>query len=125
LTLTEEMRPFLAVSVDADPAEYPELVERLRGHRHNIVSQIASLAGRRFYRQEAGGGEIPPEPVGCKPGLFVRNNGGRTESKARLRGSDDLFFRIGKSRQVTDFRQISTNKLVNGGRCGSAKPYHE
>ena len=39
----EEMRPFLAVSVDADPAEYPELAERLRSHRENIVSQIASL----------------------------------------------------------------------------------
>jgi DNA-binding transcriptional MerR regulator len=39
----EEMRPFLAVSVDADPAEYPELVEHLRSHRENIISQIASL----------------------------------------------------------------------------------
>lgn len=39
----EEMRPFLAVSADADPAEYPELVERLRSHREHIVSQIASL----------------------------------------------------------------------------------
>ncbi|MEF2968691.1 MerR family transcriptional regulator [Paenibacillus sp. M1] len=39
----EEMRPFLAVSADADPAEYPELVEHLRSHRENIVSQIASL----------------------------------------------------------------------------------
>ncbi|RUS47352.1 MerR family transcriptional regulator [Cohnella sp. AR92] len=39
----EEMRPFLAVSADADPAEYPELVEQLRSHRENIVSQIASL----------------------------------------------------------------------------------
>ncbi len=37
------MRPFLAVSSDADPAEYPELVEHLRSHRGNIVSQIASL----------------------------------------------------------------------------------
>lgn len=39
----EEMRPFLEVSVDADPAEYPELVELLKSHRENIVSQIASL----------------------------------------------------------------------------------
>lgn len=39
----EEMRPFLAVSADADPAEFPELVEHLRNHRENIVSQIASL----------------------------------------------------------------------------------
>jgi len=39
----EEMRPFLAVSVDADPAEYPELAERMRSHREYIVSQIASL----------------------------------------------------------------------------------
>ncbi|WP_068614597.1 MerR family transcriptional regulator [Paenibacillus tuaregi] len=39
----EEMRPFLEVSADADPAEYPELVEQLRSHRENIVSQIASL----------------------------------------------------------------------------------
>jgi DNA-binding transcriptional MerR regulator len=39
----EEMRPFLAVSVDTDPGEYPELVEFMRSHRENIVSQIASL----------------------------------------------------------------------------------
>jgi len=38
-----EMRPFLAVSADADPAEYPELVEHLRNHRENIIAQIASL----------------------------------------------------------------------------------
>ncbi|MDI4649049.1 MerR family transcriptional regulator [Cohnella hashimotonis] len=39
----EEMRPFLAVSADADPADHPELVAHLRSHRENIVSQIASL----------------------------------------------------------------------------------
>lgn len=39
----EEMRPFLDVSIDADPAEYPELAERMRSHREYIVSQIASL----------------------------------------------------------------------------------
>ncbi len=39
----DDMRPFLAVSADADPADYPELVERLREHRANIVNQIASL----------------------------------------------------------------------------------
>ncbi|MCM3781950.1 MerR family transcriptional regulator [Neobacillus mesonae] len=39
----EEMRTFMAVSADADPAEYPELVEQLRSHRENIASQIASL----------------------------------------------------------------------------------
>ncbi|CAI6085831.1 MerR family transcriptional regulator [Cohnella sp. JJ-181] len=39
----EEMRPFLTVSADADPADYPELVEQLRSHRENIVGQIASL----------------------------------------------------------------------------------
>ncbi|MCZ8523017.1 MULTISPECIES: MerR family transcriptional regulator [Paenibacillus] len=39
----EEMRPFLAVTADADPAEFPELVERLRSHREHIVGQIASL----------------------------------------------------------------------------------
>lgn len=33
----------MAVSADADPAEYPELVEHIRSHRENIVSQIASL----------------------------------------------------------------------------------
>jgi len=38
-----EMRPFLDVTPDADPADYPELVERLRDHRENIVAQIASL----------------------------------------------------------------------------------
>lgn len=39
----EEMRPFLAVSADSDPAEYPELVAHIRNHREQIVSQIASL----------------------------------------------------------------------------------
>jgi DNA-binding transcriptional MerR regulator len=39
----EEMRPFLAVSADTDPAEYPELVELLTSHRKNIVRQIASM----------------------------------------------------------------------------------
>ncbi len=39
----EEMRPFMAVTADADPADDPELVERVRSHRANIVSQIASL----------------------------------------------------------------------------------
>ncbi|MNI87744.1 MerR, DNA binding [compost metagenome] len=39
----EEMRPFLAVSTDTDPAEYPELVELLKSHRKHIVNQIASL----------------------------------------------------------------------------------
>ncbi|MBD3920374.1 MerR family transcriptional regulator [Paenibacillus sp. PR3] len=39
----DEMRPFLSVSTDADPAEYPELVGLLKSHRENIVSQIASL----------------------------------------------------------------------------------
>lgn len=39
----DEMRPFLGVAIDADPGEFPELVERLRNHRENIVSQIASL----------------------------------------------------------------------------------
>ncbi|REE69635.1 hypothetical protein A8990_13232 [Paenibacillus taihuensis] len=35
--------PFLVVSADSDPAEYPELVEELRSHQENIVRQIASL----------------------------------------------------------------------------------
>ncbi|MFD1884914.1 MerR family transcriptional regulator [Paenibacillus wenxiniae] len=39
----DEMRPFLDVSADADPAEYPELVDLLRNHRAHIVGQIASL----------------------------------------------------------------------------------
>ncbi|MDQ0271159.1 MerR family transcriptional regulator [Cytobacillus purgationiresistens] len=39
----EEMRPFLAIPADADPGEYPELVEHIRSHREKIVSQIASL----------------------------------------------------------------------------------
>lgn len=39
----EEMRPFLAVSKDSDPADYPELVELLRSHRENIAAQINSL----------------------------------------------------------------------------------
>ncbi|MBB6633773.1 MerR family transcriptional regulator [Cohnella thailandensis] len=80
----DAMGPFLAVSADADPAEYPELVESLKSHRESIVSQIASLQqlvdfidmkleeGR--YRKdcstesreaEAGseGGESKPRPV--------------------------------------------------------------
>lgn len=39
----DEMRPFLTVSTDADPAEYPALVERMKSHREHIVSQIDSL----------------------------------------------------------------------------------
>ena len=39
----EEMRPFLAVSADANSEENPDLAEHLRRHRENIVSQIASL----------------------------------------------------------------------------------
>jgi DNA-binding transcriptional MerR regulator len=76
----EEMRPFLAVSVDSDPAEYPELVEHLRNHRDTIISQIASLqqvvdfidmklADRRIRREcssdspEDMAGEPNPKPV--------------------------------------------------------------
>ncbi|WP_068785690.1 MerR family transcriptional regulator [Paenibacillus phocaensis] len=39
----DEMRPFLKVSVDTDPGEYPELVEKMVRHRADIVEQIASL----------------------------------------------------------------------------------
>lgn len=39
----EEMRPFLQVTVDADPADHPELVEHLRSHREKIVGQIAQM----------------------------------------------------------------------------------
>ncbi|MDQ0418156.1 DNA-binding transcriptional MerR regulator [Croceifilum oryzae] len=39
----EEMRPFLAVPTDTDPAEFPELVESLKSHRENVISQISSL----------------------------------------------------------------------------------
>ncbi|WP_168118752.1 MerR family transcriptional regulator [Paenibacillus sp. HB172176] len=39
----EEMRPFLGITADTDPAEYPELMEQLRSHRENIQSQIRSL----------------------------------------------------------------------------------
>ncbi|OBR66600.1 MerR family transcriptional regulator [Paenibacillus oryzae] len=38
-----EMRPFLEVSADADPAEYPELLALMQNHRQSIVSQINSL----------------------------------------------------------------------------------
>lgn len=37
------MRPFLAVAAGADPVEHPELVELLKSHRENIISQISSL----------------------------------------------------------------------------------
>lgn len=39
----DAMRPFLKLSTDANPAEYLELVEKLKGHRENIVRQISSL----------------------------------------------------------------------------------
>ncbi|MCM3172274.1 MerR family transcriptional regulator [Paenibacillus sp. MER 99-2] len=39
----DEIRPFLGVSSDADPAEYPELVELFKRHRENIMGQIISL----------------------------------------------------------------------------------
>lgn len=38
-----EMQPFLGVSIDTDASEHPELVDRLRNHRSNIVNQINSL----------------------------------------------------------------------------------
>ena len=39
----EEMKPFLTVNTDSDPADFPELVERLIQHRENIVSQMDAL----------------------------------------------------------------------------------
>ena len=39
----EDMKPFLAISADADPGDFPELAERIRVHRESIVSQIAQL----------------------------------------------------------------------------------
>lgn len=39
----DEMRPFLTVSADTDPADYPELVEQFKSHRENIVGQINAL----------------------------------------------------------------------------------
>lgn len=70
----EEIRPFLAVSADTDPAEYPELVELLRSHRENIVSQITSLQQvvdfidmkleeGRYRRDCSDEGEPKPKPV--------------------------------------------------------------
>lgn len=71
----EEMRPFLAVSADSDPAEYPELVEHLRNHRDTIIAQIASLqqvvdfidmklADRRIRRECS---EDSPEDMAGEP----------------------------------------------------------
>lgn len=91
----EDMRPFLAVSVDADPAEYPELVEHLRNHRDNIITQIASLqqvvdfidmklADRRIRRECSGdsledmAGEPKPKPVSpVEMAFFPGSAGGR------------------------------------------------
>ncbi|WP_438433684.1 MerR family transcriptional regulator [Gorillibacterium sp. sgz500922] len=39
----EEMRPFLAVSADADPGEHPELMEQVRHHRRTLTDLISSL----------------------------------------------------------------------------------
>ncbi|OZB96597.1 MerR family transcriptional regulator [Paenibacillus sp. XY044] len=39
----DAMKPFLKVSANPDPAEYLELIEMLRSHREDIVSQISSL----------------------------------------------------------------------------------
>ncbi|MFB9324506.1 MerR family transcriptional regulator [Paenibacillus aurantiacus] len=77
----EEMRPFLMVSADSDPAEYPELVELLRSHRGHIVSQIASLQQvvdfidmkleegryRRSCSDESEDGAYEPKPKSVSP----------------------------------------------------------
>ncbi|MEF3305361.1 hypothetical protein [Paenibacillus sp. GYB003] len=81
----EQMQPFLTVSAGAEPAEYPEQVERLRSHREDTVSQVASLAaGRRFYRLK------------LEEGRNLRNGSSdiiveEQKSKARLSGTDELF----------------------------------
>ncbi|WP_438445093.1 MerR family transcriptional regulator [Gorillibacterium sp. sgz5001074] len=90
-----EMRPFLTVSADADPAEYPELVEHLRSHRETIISQIASLQqvvdfidmklGEGKIRRdcsddspEATAGEAKPKPVSpVEMAFFPGSAGGR------------------------------------------------
>ncbi|TYP73291.1 MerR family transcriptional regulator [Paenibacillus methanolicus] len=93
----EEMRPFLAVSADADPAEYPELVERLRSHRSTIVSQIASLQqvvdfidmkledGR--YRQDC-----------SDEGLDGLSENGRGEPKPKLASPVEMSYFTGTSK---------------------------
>lgn len=39
----EAMRPFLEVSANTDPADYPELLVQFKKHREDVVNQIASL----------------------------------------------------------------------------------
>lgn len=39
----EAMPPFLSAMADTDSTRYPELVDKLRSHRENIVNQISSL----------------------------------------------------------------------------------
>ncbi|TCN00558.1 DNA-binding transcriptional MerR regulator [Paenibacillus sp. BK033] len=94
----EEIRPFLAVSADTDPAEYPELVELLRSHRENIVSQIASLQqvvdfidmkleeGR--YRRDCSDLEgVPEQPKPVSPGemryFSVSAKAGKSQTSVR------------------------------------------
>lgn len=96
----EEIRPFLAVSADTDPAEYPELVELLRIHRENIVSQITSLQqvvdfidtkleeGR--YRRDCSDEYlegVPEQPKPVSPGemryFSVSSKAGRSQTSVR------------------------------------------
>ena len=85
----EEMRPFLTVSADADPAEYPELVERMKNHRIQIMSQIADLqqvvdfidlklAQGRYRREEGDSAECRPGPAVTTP--FKRRASREAES---------------------------------------------
>lgn len=101
----EEMRPFLTFSADADPAEYPELVERLRSHRENIVSQIASLQQVvDFIDMKLEEGHYRRDCSDESQKRFFRINGGRADIQARLRCSDDLFFGTGQSGEVNDLK---------------------
>lgn len=99
----------MAVSADTDPAEYPELVEHLRSHRENIVSQISSLQqvvdfidmkleeGR--YRRREGPDEV-------QDGVSEQMTG-KPKSRPASPVEMSFFCIIGQSGQIINLRRIS------------------
>lgn len=75
----EEMKPFLTVNADADPADYPELVERLVQHRENIVSQMAALQQVvDFIDMKLGQGKMRKDCTAAQGGGFPGESGGES-----------------------------------------------
>ncbi|RRJ65841.1 MerR family transcriptional regulator [Paenibacillus oralis] len=90
----DEMRPFLTVSADADPVDYPELVQDLMNHRENIVSQIASLQKVVDYIDlKLEQGVRPPDCLAEESGKLA-GRGGKAEQK-RPKSLEEMKFFAG------------------------------